>query len=106
MIEAFVVDPRDFHHGRAIEIRTMSAERVELQLAEYDEVGHKLKRVFLNVLDGETKLHIANDTYATPGELDLMARMAGLELEHRWSDWKLSPFTSHSTRHVSVYVKP
>ncbi len=106
VIEAFVVDPRDFRHGRAIEIRTMSAERVELQLAEYDAVAHKLRRVFLNVLDGETKLHVANDTYATPGELDLMARMAGLELEHRWSDWQGSPFTSDSTRHISVYVKP
>jgi SAM-dependent methyltransferase len=105
LVEAFVVDPRDFHHGRAIEIRRMSADRVEFQLAEYDEVEHKLKRVFLNVVNGETRLHVANDTYATPRELDLIARIAGLELEHRWSDWEKSPFTVHSTRHVSVYVR-
>ncbi|MEA2212299.1 MAG: hypothetical protein QOF83_2247 [Solirubrobacteraceae bacterium] len=105
LIEAFVLDPRDFRHGRAIEIRTMSAERVELQLAEYDEVEQKLKRVFLSVRDGRTELHVASDTYATPRELDLMARMADLELDHRWADWDKSPFTAHSTRHVSVYVK-
>jgi SAM-dependent methyltransferase len=105
VVEAFVIDPQDFRHGRAIEIRTMSAERVELQLAEYDADQQKLHRVLLNVLDGEIKLHVANDTYAAPRELDLMARMAGLDLDQRWSDWTRAPFTSDSARHVSVYKK-
>jgi hypothetical protein len=105
VVETFVLHTRDFHHGQAIEIRSMSADRVELQLAAYDEAQQRLKRVFLNVLDGKVALHVANDTYATPREFDLMARMAGLTLEHRWSDWKKSPFTSQSRKHVSVYVK-
>jgi SAM-dependent methyltransferase len=105
VIEAFVVDPQSFRHGRAIEIRTMTAQRVELQLAEYDAVQQKLHRVFLNVLDGEINLHAANDTYATPRELDLMARMAGLDLDQRWSDWTGTPFATDSTRHISVYKK-
>lgn len=106
VIEAFVLDPRDFHHGQAIEIRSMSPQRVELQLAAYDQDQQRLKRVFLTVLDGKIELHVANDTYATPREFDLMARMAGLTLQHRWADWRKSPFDSHSTKHVSVYVKP
>jgi SAM-dependent methyltransferase len=105
VVEAFVLHPQDFHHGRAIEIRAMSADRVELQLAEYDADQQKLNRVFLNVIDGKVKLHVANDTYATPRELDLMAMMAGLELQERWSDWTKSSFSAQSTRHVSVYVK-
>lgn len=40
-----------------------------------------------------------------PGELDLMARIAGMRLEHRWSDWDRSPFTNESTKHVSVWEK-
>ena len=44
--------------------------------------------------------------YAWPAELDLMARMAGLELENRWADWQKSPFTKTSTSHVSVWRKP
>lgn len=44
--------------------------------------------------------------YAWPAELDLMARIAGLELSERWADWDRSPFTSASTKHVSVWVKP
>ena len=44
--------------------------------------------------------------YAWPAELDLMARLAGLRLEHRWAGWGGEPFTSLSPAHVSVYEKP
>ncbi len=43
--------------------------------------------------------------YVWPSELDLMARLAGLELESRHADWQGTPFTSASTSHVSVYRK-
>ena len=43
--------------------------------------------------------------YAAPSELDLMARLAGLTLEHRWAGWRGEPFTSLSRLHVSVYAK-
>ena len=35
-----------------------------------------------------------------------MARLAGMELEHRLADWNGSPFTSDSESHVSVWRKP
>lgn len=38
-----------------------------------------------------------------PGELDLMARIAGLRLLHRWGRWRHEAFTVDSRRHVSVY---
>jgi len=44
--------------------------------------------------------------YVWPSELDLMAELAGLTLEARWSDWQRSPFTGDSTAHVSVWRKP
>jgi SAM-dependent methyltransferase len=44
--------------------------------------------------------------YAWPAELDLMARLAGMTLRERWSGWKREPFTSESTKHVSVWEKP
>ena len=47
-----------------------------------------------------------NFRYAWPAELDLMARIAGLELERRVADWDGSPFTSDSESHVSVWRKP
>ncbi|MEV7323226.1 class I SAM-dependent methyltransferase [Streptomyces sp. NPDC093970] len=44
--------------------------------------------------------------YAWPAELDLMARIAGLEPERRVADWDGSPFTQESTKHVSVWRRP
>ena len=44
--------------------------------------------------------------YVWPSELDLMARLAGLELRERWGDWMRSPFTADSRTHVSVWEKP
>jgi cyclopropane fatty-acyl-phospholipid synthase-like methyltransferase len=41
-----------------------------------------------------------------PAELDLMARLAGLELRGRWADWDRSLFTAESGKHVSVWAKP
>ncbi len=41
--------------------------------------------------------------YVWPSELDLMARLVGLELTSRWADWNRSPFTGDSPSHVSVW---
>ncbi|MEV7192251.1 class I SAM-dependent methyltransferase [Streptomyces sp. NPDC093510] len=44
--------------------------------------------------------------YASPGELDLMAAMAGLRLRERFGGWSGVPFTDSSNYHVSVYELP
>jgi len=43
--------------------------------------------------------------YAWPGELDLMAEIAGMRLYERWADWDRSPFTSDSPKHISVWER-
>jgi SAM-dependent methyltransferase len=43
--------------------------------------------------------------FVWPSELDLMARIAGMELRERWGGWDRRPFTSESTNHVSVWQK-
>lgn len=44
--------------------------------------------------------------YIWPAELDLMAQLAGFELESRHADWSGSGFTDESSSHVSVYRIP
>jgi SAM-dependent methyltransferase len=44
--------------------------------------------------------------YIWPAECDLMAQLAGPELDQRVADWHGSPFTSDSEGHVSVWRKP
>jgi SAM-dependent methyltransferase len=44
--------------------------------------------------------------YIWPAELDLMAQLAGFELESRQADWQGAEFTAESRSHVSVYRLP
>jgi SAM-dependent methyltransferase len=44
--------------------------------------------------------------YIWPAELDLMAQLAGFELESRHADWDGAEFTAESRSHVSVYRIP
>jgi SAM-dependent methyltransferase len=44
--------------------------------------------------------------YVWPSELDLMAKLAGMTLQHRWAWWDRSPFTGESLSHVSVWRLP
>jgi SAM-dependent methyltransferase len=57
-------------------------------------------------VDGETKAFSAPFRNVWPSELDLMARLAGMALRERWSDWNREPFTSTSRSHISVWQKP
>jgi SAM-dependent methyltransferase len=41
--------------------------------------------------------------YVWPSELDLMAKLAGMSLVHRWGDWDRSSFTGDSEKHISVW---
>jgi SAM-dependent methyltransferase len=43
--------------------------------------------------------------YVWPSELNLMAKLAGMSLGHRWANWNRSPFTGESTSHVSIWQK-
>jgi len=54
---------------------------------------------------GQLETFWAPFRYAWPAELDLMARLAGMRLRERWSDWKRHPFTGSSRNHVSVWEK-
>jgi len=57
-------------------------------------------------LDGSVTYGASNFRYVWPTECDLMAQLAGLELERRVADWTGEPFTTDSESHVSVWRKP
>jgi SAM-dependent methyltransferase len=55
---------------------------------------------------GQTQLFRTPHRYIWPAELDLMAALAGFELESRHADWSGSEFDAESPSHVSVYRLP
>jgi len=56
--------------------------------------------------DGSVTYGASNFRYIWPAECDLMAQLAGMELESRAADWRGAPFTNDSESHVSVWRKP
>ena len=56
--------------------------------------------------DGSTRYGTGSFRYLWPSECDLMAQLAGLELEARYADWDRSPFTGDSESHVSIWRRP
>ncbi|MDZ5622269.1 class I SAM-dependent methyltransferase [Nocardioides sp. HM23] len=61
---------------------------------------------FTRQADGTWRRDAGSFRFTWPTELDLMARIAGLQLEARYGDWDRRPFTDESTKHVSVWRKP
>ena len=55
---------------------------------------------------GQARLFRSPHRYIWPAELDLMAQLAGFELESRHADWAGAAFTADSRSHVSVYRLP
>ena len=54
----------------------------------------------------QARLFRSPHRYIWPAELDLMAQLAGFELESRHADWAGTEFTAESRSHVSVYRLP
>ena len=73
---------------------------------EYDVANQGLISHHLESVDGKLARFSMPFRYAWPAELDLMAQIAGMTLRDRWSGWNREPFTSESTKHVSVWELP
>src|ERR671911_2170883 len=70
----------------------------------YDVVTQRLSGRHYYFEEGRVQPSPIEMRYAWPAELDLMARLAGMRLEHRWGGWSREPFTALSPSHVSVYA--
>jgi SAM-dependent methyltransferase len=73
---------------------------------EFDADTQRLVSHHFNLVDDRWERISMPFRSVSPAELDLMARLAGMELRERWADWDRSPFTAESTKHVSVWEKP
>jgi SAM-dependent methyltransferase len=87
-------------------VRPFTVTPTHLGFDEYDVANQGLISHHYSVVDGRFELMSVPFRYVWPAELDLMARLAGMMLQERWSDWRREPFTSDSTKHVSVWRKP
>ena len=73
---------------------------------EYELASQRLVSHHYSVREGRLEEHSIPFRYVWPSELDLMARIAGLNLAGRWADWDRRPFTADSDKHVSAWERP
>lgn len=76
---------------------------VGLDVARYDPVTQLLEENHIRFTPAGILMNPIVTRLITPGEMDLMARIAGLRLVERFANWQRTPFDIHSTAHVSVY---
>jgi SAM-dependent methyltransferase len=105
VVDAFVPDVGRYSRGQLVEVQGIETDVLHLLAARHDPVKQRITSHRVVIAAEGTRLFPVNLRYAWPAELDLMARLAGLSLEHRWSGWRRQPFTADSTSHISVYRK-
>jgi len=104
VIEVYVPHLRRLPPGETIHPFTVTP--THLGFEEYDFATQVAFSHHYWVVDGELEFRSSPFRYVWPAELDLMARLAGMRLRDRWSDWQRTPFTSDSADHISVWEKP
>jgi len=99
----FVPDMRRFVDYQNVRTVELAEDRVRLAASQIDPVTQQISSHHITLSNDELRLYPIKLRYAWPSELDLMARMAGLSLQHRWGSWSKDEFTKNSPRHISVY---
>lgn len=105
VIEAFVPDPTLYDRGQRVSATRVEVDRIALDASKIDLATQRITSMHVFVGAEGLSLWPVQLRYAWPSELDLMARLAGLELRERYASWTREPFTHASGGHVSVYAK-
>ncbi len=88
-----------------VNVEYLGADEVVLDVNRYDAVTQILDENHVTLTKDGLRFGPISCRLIWPGEMDLMARIAGLRLVDRWGGWKQEPFTAASNRHVSVYAR-
>ncbi|MBB4642992.1 MULTISPECIES: class I SAM-dependent DNA methyltransferase [Sphingomonadales] len=97
----------DFRLNRMWDLPSGENEMASVQLmgVKGDLVSQVLEQRII-VIGERPKVYHHRIRYVWPSELDLLARLAGLALQGRWSNWQEDAFVSTSRTVISEYRKP
>jgi SAM-dependent methyltransferase len=103
VIENYIPELRRLPPGETIHVFTRTA--THLGFEEHDVAAQVAISHHYWMIDGRLNTFSSTHRYLWPAELDLMARIAGMTLRERWSDWHRNPLTGESRQHISVWEK-
>lgn len=106
VVEVFVPDASLFVRDQALSVRSVSSDEVLLDASVCDPQEQVVMSSHVRITEQGIRMLPLRLRFAYPSELDLMARLAGLELEAQWGSFERDPFTAESAFRVAVYRKP
>ncbi|HEX6352665.1 class I SAM-dependent methyltransferase [Actinophytocola sp.] len=105
VLECPMPDVARYQRNQTVEVHEMGLGQVRLVAVRHDPVEQRFDGHHVLISNNGIRLAPASMRYAWPTELDLMARLAGLERRHRWGGWRGEPFRAEGN-YVTVYEKP
>lgn len=106
VLQCFVPNLERYQHRQLVRVARIDVDSSRTDYSTVDPVSQVLRMQHVVVSDGQIRTYPVLLRYCWPGELDLMAQLAGLELSERWASWKKAEFNPESSQHISVYKKP
>ena len=103
VIEAFVPDPSRFDRGQRVSAIRVEPDAVALEVSQHDPLAQRTDSQHVVMQPDGVRLYPVKVRYAYVSELDLMAKLAGMQLRERWADWDRTPISGESPKHVSVW---
>jgi SAM-dependent methyltransferase len=103
VVEAFVPKLQRFQDRQTVRAIRLEVGEVQLEASQLDPVEQHITVQHILLTEEGLRLYPVQLRYVWPAEFDLMAQIAGMQLEHRWSSWQKAAFTSESDKHISVF---
>lgn len=88
-----------------VNVEHLGSDEVVIDVNRYNAVTQILDENHVSLTKDGLRFGPISCRLIWPGEMDLMARIAGMRLVDRWGGWKQESFTAASSRHVSVYAR-
>ena len=103
VVEAFFPDVARFDRGQRMHATRVQVDKVTFDVSVHDPLAQTVLTQHVVLGQDGTALYPVALRYAWPSEMDLMARLAGLQLRSRWGGWKGEPVNPQTQKVVSIY---
>lgn len=106
VVEACFPDVARYDRGQRVHASRVQVDRLALETSVHDPVEQTVLSQQVILTQEGTALYPVAIRYAWPSEMDLMAKLAGLDLRSRWGGWRGERVDPRTQKVVSIYTKP
>lgn len=103
LIEAFIPDMSRYDDNQTVRMVNITDDDLRFEVTQIDPLKQQVSSKLIHITGSGTRMYPVKLRYAWPAELDLMAKIAGLEIQHRWGSWQKNELTTKDEQHISVY---